>query len=200
MATYKKPENIVISAGDLFVAPAGTTRPTPNLGFKGVWPDGWRYMGLTSDASEINIEREFMDKMVEQAMGKVGSEVVGETLTITTTLAELTMQNLQLVWGGEFTDVAAGVGTTAYERLRGGGSGCSQTMLWGFEASYLKESTCTRYPIRFFCLGEGAKGGGLGFKKGEQVGIPFTVSGSHDISLPEGIQLFEMYKVTGAAL
>jgi len=200
MATYKKAENIVISPGDLYIAPAGTTRPTPNLGFKGVWPDGWRYMGFTADSISINIEREFMDKMVEQFMGKVGSEVIGETLTITTTLAELTMQNLQTVWGGEFTDVAAGVGTNAYERLRGGGSSCSQTMLWGIEASYLKESTCVRYPIRFFCLGEGARGAELAFKKGEQVGLPFTISGSHDTSLAEGIQLFEMYKVTGAAL
>lgn len=200
MATYKKAENIVISAGELFVAPIGATLPSPNLGFKGVWPDGWRSMGFTADSITINVEREFLDKMVEQVMGKIGSEVIGETLTVTTTLAELTMQNLQLVWGGEFTDVPASVGNVGYERLRGGGSGCSATLQWGIEASYLKESTCQRWPIRFFCIGEGGRGGEVAFKKGEQVGVAFTISGSHNTALPEGIQLFEMHKITASAL
>lgn len=200
MATYKKAENIVISAGELYVAALGTTKPTTNLAFNGVWPDGWRSMGFTSDSVAINIEREFMDKMVEQAMGKIGSEVIGETLTVTTTLAELTMQNLQKVWDGIYTEVPATVGNRGFERLQGGGSGCAETILWGIEASYLKESTCVRYPIRFFCVGEGGRGGELTFKKGEQTGIPFTISGSHDLSQALGRQLFDMYKITAEAL
>lgn len=192
--------DILIGSVRVFKSPVGTAVPDENdIGYGDAWPAGWTELGYTAAPLTANLEREFINKMVEQALSKVGKYISGETLTLETTLAEFTMDNLALAWGGTVIDTAAGAGQVGMEELKGGGSICLSTLQWGFEGLYQDAACENQWPVRFFCIGEAEMGGQLEFGKTVQTGIPLRVEASEDLDKPAGQRLYHWQKVTANA-
>jgi len=192
--------DVLIGAVRVWKSPVGTTRPDESVAYGAAWGAGWEELGYTATPLTVNLEREFINKMVEQALSKVGKFISGETLTLETTLAEFTMDNLQLAWGGTVTEVAAAAGQEGYEELKGGGSICLSTLQWGFEGLYQDAACENQWPVRFFCIGEAEMGGQLEFGKTVQTGIPLRIEASEDLDQPAGQRLYHWLKVTADAL
>lgn len=191
--------DIIIGAAWVWQSPVGVARPYADVPYGAAWP-GWRRLGLTSAALTANLERTRTNKMVQQALGKVGTVITGETLTLETSLAEFTLENLSLSWPGYLTVSPAEVGRVGYERLQGGGKVCLATLQWGFEGLFQNEDCSVQFPLRFYCIGEAEMGGQITFGKEDQTGIPFRVEASYELERPAGRQLYEWYKITAPAL
>lgn len=187
--------DVLITPVWVWTAPVGTARVYEDVGYGVAWPN-WKRLGYTNSPLTVNLERTRINKMVEQARTKIGSIVSEENLTMETNLAEFTMDNLALAWGGMVTKTPAGASQAAYETLKGGGQVCLSTLQWGFEGLYQNEDCTVQQPFRFFCIGEAEMGGQLTFGKAEQTGIPLTVEASYDFD--SGL-LFEWIKVTEPA-
>jgi hypothetical protein len=188
--------DILITPVWVWSSPVGTPRPYESVAYGAAWP-GWKRLGYTNSPLTSNLERERTNKMVEQAMSKVGSQVTGETLTFETALAEFTLANLQLLWPGILTITPAAVGQPGTERLVGGNKACLSTLQWGFEGLYQNEDCSVSLPLRFWCIGEAEMGGQLEFGKATQTGLPLRVEASFDFATG---QLYEWFKVVAPAL
>jgi hypothetical protein len=191
--------DVLITPVTIWRSSVGVARPYEDVAYGANWA-GWAKLGLTSAALTVNLERTKTDKIVQQALGKIGSVITNEVLTISTTLAEMTMDNLALSWPGIVSKEPAAAGQAAYERLQGGGKICLNTLQWGFEGLYQDEECAVQLPLRFFCIGEAEMGGEIAFDKENQTGIPFQVSASYELEQPPGKQLYEWFKVTAPAL
>ncbi|RJQ32786.1 MAG: hypothetical protein C4589_00190 [Peptococcaceae bacterium] len=170
--------DVLITPVWVWSAPLGVDRPYEDVAYGANWA-GWKRLGYTSAPLTANLERSRINKMVEQSRTKIGSVVSEENLTLETTLAELTLDNLALAWGGRVTHQAAGTGQTGYELLRGGGQISLETLQWGMEGLYTNPDGVD-LPLRLFVIGEAQLGGQLTFAKSEQVGIPLRVEASFD--------------------
>lgn len=188
--------DVLITPVWVWTSPVGTARPYEEVAYGGNWP-GWKKLGYTATPLTTNLEREKQNKMVEQAMSKIGSTVTGETLTVETALAEFTLANLALLWPGRYTLTPAAVGQAGTERLTGGNIACLSTLQWGFEGLYQNEDCTVNLPLRFFCIGEAEMGGELEFGKTTQTGLPLKVEASFDFG--SGL-LYEWFKVFTPAL
>lgn len=187
--------DVLITPVWVWTSPAGTARVYEDVAYGAAWP-GWKRLGYTNSPLTTNLERERQNKMVEQAMAKIGSKVTGETLVIETSLAEFTLSNLALLWPGRLTITPAAVGQPGVERLSGGGESyaCLSTLQWGFEGLYQNEDCSVNLPLRFFCIGEAEMGGELEFGKAVQTGLPLRVEASFDFAtglLYEWVKVFE---------
>lgn len=183
-------KDIFLGAGNIYVAPLGTTRPDQNTPF-GTAATGYTKLNELAESIKITYERTVTELTSENALGKKGQRVTQETLNIETALNEIHLEDLQRAWGGTYTD------NVTYETLKGGGNICIPTVEWVFEFPYYADEDCgSPLPLRLAIIGEAEKGGGtLEFGKTVQSKIPLMISASHDTSKPAGEQLFEWLKV-----
>lgn len=190
-------KDVLITAGRVYVAQLGTARPTKNDPF-GITPAGWIQLALLSQSIKISFERTVQDKMVENALGKIGQRVTGESLTVETGMAEFTLQYLQYAWGGIYTTFPADASNKGYEKLTGGGDICVPTSEWYVEFLYSGDDCGGQaFPLRLMFIGEAQKGGGtVELGKTVQTEIPLMISASHDVDKPANMQLYEWQKVT----
>lgn len=73
---------------------------------------GWRDLGATSEGIAISRGFETEDFMVDQVMGAADTDVTGYNHTLSTNLAENTVENRKLALvGGQIIETAAAVGT-----------------------------------------------------------------------------------------
>lgn len=104
-----KTENIIQGAAELWLAAGGTALPalTANAPAKGtVSPatglDGsanWLGIGFTSEGVEVEYAPEYTDVEVDQLLDAAVIFKTKQTVTVNTTLAEATLENLLYVWG-----------------------------------------------------------------------------------------------------
>jgi hypothetical protein len=69
----------------------------------------WRNVGLTQEGIEVSYEPDFGEVEVDQILDVALMFKQGVTMTVTTTFAEATLENLLVVWGQPSSDLAAGV-------------------------------------------------------------------------------------------
>jgi hypothetical protein len=67
----------------------------------------WRHLGFTTDGVEFSYEPDFGEVNVDQLLDAAKMFKQGMTASVTTTLAEATLENLILAWGQKGTSVAA---------------------------------------------------------------------------------------------
>lgn len=121
-----KKENVIVGAASLLVGPAGeaayTTPPTDAAD----WRDpalatslgtGWRDVGYTQEGVEVSYEPDYGDVEVDQLLDSARIFKQSMRVTVGTTLAEATLENLLVVWGRPTTDLTgtAGAQTLAIE-------------------------------------------------------------------------------------
>ena len=72
-----------------------------------LWIDGVN-VGFTTEPVTQNFEREYFDIMVEQVKGPIKCEMINEEMTISTSLTEVSLDNLRRVWDQEGSSLIGG--------------------------------------------------------------------------------------------
>lgn len=113
MATKK---NIIVGAASVFIGPSGTTAAPAVVGttsyrttVAGATATGWLDVGYTQDGLEVSTDPSYTDVEVDQLLDAAKIFQDGMGLSISTTFAEATLDNLLVAWGqgsSKLTDTA----------------------------------------------------------------------------------------------
>jgi hypothetical protein len=97
--------NVLYGIGVLFTAPVGTSVPSDqNLGVGSSWVSGgWSYVGATEAGVSLTFAPTTTDIRIEEQQTPVAALVDNVSLTITTSLSEETLTNVNLSWGNSGT-------------------------------------------------------------------------------------------------
>lgn len=184
----------------VYYAPVGETIPARDtIAYGAAWGGNWVALGYTKEGLACNYETEESEATIQEALAPVKRWRNKETVTLETTLAELTATNLGLLIGQTKTSAAAGAGTVGYEELQAGGSFVIPEKAWGFEGLYI-DASGNNLPVRFFLFKGTAKlNGALEFSKEDYPGTPLQVQGLEDPTLTRGQRTFKFQKVTAPA-
>lgn len=102
--------NVIVGAGVMYTAPAGTALPAAITGPTAPTPTNWTTAGFTAsgytdDGVSITYTPTFKDITVDEEMAPVDKRLIGEKVEITVKLAEATLLNLlTAIPGGTLTD------------------------------------------------------------------------------------------------
>ncbi|CAK0773835.1 conserved hypothetical protein [Gammaproteobacteria bacterium] len=108
-----EPYEILTGAGVCYIAPLGTTFPAVNA----VPGASWRDLGYTQDGLTAKKTQKIDKVRVDQETGPVKAARSEEDLTLETSLAEGTLENMADYLGGTVTDTPAGAGTIGTRAL-----------------------------------------------------------------------------------
>ena len=106
MAYYDK-KNVIVGAARLYIGPSGTTKPAPvagtdynstMIGAPAIGA-GWREVGYTTDGLEFATDPTYDDIVVDQSLDSVRIFKSAMTASVSTTMAEATLENLVVAWG-----------------------------------------------------------------------------------------------------
>jgi hypothetical protein len=189
--------DIIIAPATLYTAPVGTAIPDEHtIGFGTAWPVAWINVGYTLAPISISYSADLFGLEVEQVTVEVKRLRTKETLTLETTLAELTGANLNYLVDGTLTTAAASATVRANERVEAGGKTDVSERMWGFEGLFRRDGSIA-LPVRFFIYRANAiLNGKLEFAKKSAAGLPLQVQGLLDDSKLVGRQLFLFQRVT----
>lgn len=177
-------------------APVGETAPDENSVAYGVaWGGNWVTFGYTKAPLSWLPEFETFEAFVQEFLEPVKRRRILAKVTLETTLAQLTADNVAMTTGGTVTDTAAGAAQVQKEELEAGNNAVMTEYAWGFEGEYRKDDG-TQFPIRFFLWkGTAVLSGALEFGKTEYPGIPLRIEGLADASKSAGKTMFKLQKV-----
>lgn len=96
--------NVIVGAGRVYTALPGVALPAFNVSGNSVKQDfdsatEWTDLGLTAEGVEIGYEPTYNDIMVDQYKDAAKVFLAQETLTVSTTIMEATLENLVFAWG-----------------------------------------------------------------------------------------------------
>lgn len=100
--------NVLVGGAKLFTAPASTAMPANTVALDAAWPAGWVYPGATDGGTAFNVAKSTQDRMIDEQSVPVGVDVVSTDISIATTLAEDTIENIKLAYGSGLLTVNAG--------------------------------------------------------------------------------------------
>ena len=122
-----KTQNIIVGAAALFVSEIDSTHEdwydeegTPLSVALPAWVSGtdaastldgdadWRNQGFTSEGIEVSYEPEYGEVEVDQLLDSAKMFKQSMTVTVNTTLAEATLENLMVAWGQQASTYTAG--------------------------------------------------------------------------------------------
>lgn len=191
--------DIMIAPANIWYSPLATALPDEtSVAYGAAWPAGWISLGYTLTPVEMSIEIETFDLEVEQIANVIKSQKTKETLTVETTLAELTATNLKLALGSTqtITTTAAGASQHGFEDLKAGGEIYLPEYQLGFEG-FVLDSSNHQLPVRLFLYRANfVLNGALSFAKKAAAGIPLQVKALADTSKTAGQQLINFQRVT----
>lgn len=141
-------------------------------------------VGYTNAETTIKISREYEDVTVEQVKGQIASFLTNETCEVSTSLAEITMNNLKLVWdqegsllvGGTFlslgTEDGANEHTIIITAKAPAGESYTYVNYYIFRGiSYdagdqaMSRGSITTIPVTFRCLKDDKNGNKFGYRE-----------------------------------
>lgn len=94
--------NVIVGAARFFVGTAAATKPTFGAGDYAATVEaatGWKNVGYTQEGVEVSYEPEYGDVEVDQTMDSVLTHKTGQRVSVNTTFAEATLENLIITWG-----------------------------------------------------------------------------------------------------
>jgi hypothetical protein len=123
--TYFDKKNVIVGAARLYIGTSGTTKPTPVTGTSySTTMDGaagWRAVGYTTDGVEFATDPTYDDITVDQQMDAVRIFKSGMGASVSTTMAEATLENLVVAWG-QAASTASALGANESEMTIEGGT------------------------------------------------------------------------------
>lgn len=200
MTTHNS-DNVLVSYANVLYAPVGTALPdetTVEFDDYESW-SGWTLLGYTTTPTTFSYSYETFDVEVQQSASPIKSSKIGETLTVSFTLAQFEGEILALVMDGASEDTAAGAGQKAFTEVKSGGDTELTEYAFAIEG-YRTDSTGTKQPVRIFVhRGSLTMNGDIAFDKGGVTQIPCQVTALADSTKPVGEQLITAHIVTGPA-
>lgn len=116
--------NILVGAAAVFIGPAHAEFGAGEFPTRAGWvgsdaadptlPAGWRNVGFTQDGLEVSTDPSYGEVEVDQLLDAALIFKDGMGLSISTTFAEATLENLLVAWGQPEDDVEDG---TTYEEM-----------------------------------------------------------------------------------
>jgi hypothetical protein len=189
--------DILVSGAWLWYAPEGEPNPdetTIDVGDD--WGANWEWLGLTTAPLTLNLTAEEFEVDVQQLSTPILSSITSETVTLTTTLAEQTAENLDLIFGGNTVITPAGAAQRGFTELRFGGRTTRTVYKIGFEVIHTIADG-TRLPLRlFFHRAQIGLSGDIAYDKANVAGLPINVTVLSDDSQPADEKLAVWQKVT----
>lgn len=99
--------NLIVGAAAVFIGPTSDTPEDLTTVSRATWvtpatptlPSGWRNVGFTQDGLEISTDPSYGEVEVDQLLDAALIFKDGMGLTISTTFAEATLENLLVAWG-----------------------------------------------------------------------------------------------------
>jgi len=107
------PLQILVGAGNLYIAPKGETFPAIDADPAG----NWEFLGETDGGVTVTLSQVVDLHRVDQFTGPVKATRSEETLKIETNVAVTTAELLAFMNGNSVTDTAAGAGTAGTRKL-----------------------------------------------------------------------------------
>lgn len=176
----------------------GVSAPADTVAAGGTWTS-WTELGYTTVPLSIDFVRELVETDIQESLMVIQGRAKKESLTIETTLAELTIAQLALAWGGTFSQTAAGASQPAKDVLVGGDDWYLSERQWGFEGSYVSAAGNT-HPIRLVIYKAMAEfGAKLEFGKSDTTGTPLRIVANPDMTKAAGQRLFSLTRITAPA-
>jgi hypothetical protein len=110
--------NLLGGAGQLYKGILGAVEPLDTAVAADPDPLVWSDLGGTDGGVTKNVDRSFFDLRADQIKDPAGTRETSRTVTISTNLAEITLENLALAWGLAPTDITSGgTGGTAWKAV-----------------------------------------------------------------------------------
>lgn len=191
--------DIIVTPCKIYYSLAGATAPADSVAYGGAWPAGWTQLGYTKTPLSADLARDPVMAEIQESLSEIIRGYKKETLILETSLAEFTLANLGLAWGGTVSTTAAAAGQVAKEELLGGDDVFPLERQWGFEGLFVSSAGAS-HPVRLFIwLGVAEFGGKLEFGKSEPLAIPLRITCNPDMTKAAGQRLFKFQKVTAPA-
>lgn len=131
-------KNIVVGAAAIFIGPSGLSKPAnvtranmlaatqptvaPGDGLDGTDESNWRNVGFTQDGLEVSNDPSYGEVEVDQLLDAALIFKDGMGLSISTTFAEATLENLLVAWGQAGSTLTSSATEKTIE-IDGGGLG-----------------------------------------------------------------------------
>lgn len=109
--------NLVQGPGTLYQGAFGATEPADTTVGTAAPSTGWTDVGGTLGGLEIEISQDFSRLEVDQIVGRVGSRKTSEDTTLSTQLAEATLENLKFALNNQGAITQGGATTTAWKKF-----------------------------------------------------------------------------------
>lgn len=100
--------NLVLGPGSISYGVVGAAEPADAIVAPGV---GWTNVGATTDGVTLTVKQEFTEIAVDQVIDIVESRQTKRSFTVSTNLAELTLDNLKLALNGGVISETTGEAT-----------------------------------------------------------------------------------------
>jgi hypothetical protein len=110
--------NLLGGAGELYHGLFGATEPLDTAVAAELDDEVWNNFGGTDGGVTKNMDRNFYDLRADQIMDPAGTRQTSRLTTISTNLAEITLENLAVAWGEDPDAITSGgTGGTAWRAL-----------------------------------------------------------------------------------
>lgn len=99
-------DNLILGSATLYIASFGAAEPADAKVAPAV---AWTDLGATTDGVTITVSPDYTELVADQVIDRVGSRMTSRTITVSTNLAEATLDNFRTaVSGGTISAAAAG--------------------------------------------------------------------------------------------
>lgn len=110
--------NLLGGAGELYHGVFGAVEPLDTAVAAELDNEVWTDFGGTDGGVTKQVERDFFDLRADQILEPAGTRMSNRTTTISTNLAEITLENLARAWGEDPESITSGgTGATAWRAL-----------------------------------------------------------------------------------
>lgn len=111
MAPQKDVTAVLVGVSWLYIAPGNTALVGDEVAYGAEWEDPWRYGGATEEGVSQSFERDVNYHRIEEQTSPVRVTINESTISISTSFAEHTLENMKTAMGGgRITKTAAGSG------------------------------------------------------------------------------------------
>jgi hypothetical protein len=118
MAPTRDVTNVLVGISWLYLAPGDTAMVADSVAYGGTWTAPWTYVGATEEGVSQSFERDINFHRIEEQSSPVAVTVNESTISISTNLAEHTLENMKTSFGGgEIVTTAAGTGQIGKKTL-----------------------------------------------------------------------------------
>lgn len=182
-------QDIIVSPATIWYASVGTALPDEtSIAVGASWGGSWTNLGYTLEPVQVSLDTETFSLTVEQMTIPVRQIRTAVNISFSTTLAELTGENLALVTDGTKVTTAAGVGQKGFDEITVN-AGKTNVSLYAFGIEGVRVTNANvRVPVRIFIpRGSITTNGDISFAKGAGVGIPVVITALADTSNGTGL-------------